>query len=329
MIGLRLSLALEKEGLSLQPGARIAVFNPRAGADLSALPREACHILTGFRPDHDHFAGMGYECGVAPDGPYQAALVCASRARAQSRAAIAAAMDATQGPVIVDGQKTDGIDGLLKDCRKRTDVTGPVNKAHGKLFWITPGGEFGDWAAGAPTEAAPGFITAPGVFSADGIDPASEFLADNLPGKLGTHLADLGAGWGYLSARILERSDVQVLHLVEADHAALDCARQNIADARAQFHWADALNWRANAPLDGVIMNPPFHTTRAATPVLGRGFIAAAATVLKPSGQLWMVANRHLPYEAALNDAFAEVTEFAGNARFKLLHARRPSRQRH
>jgi 16S rRNA (guanine1207-N2)-methyltransferase len=57
-------------------------------------------------------------------------------------------------------------------------------------------------------------------------------------------------------------------------------------------------------PYDAILSNPPFHTGRRADPGLGRAFISAAARMLKPSGKFIMVANRHLPYEDALKDAF-------------------------
>jgi len=71
-------------------------------------------------------------------------------------------------------------------------------------------------------------------------------------------------------------------------------------------------------------MNPPFHTGRAAEPSLGRAFIAAASRMLAPHGKLWMVANRHLPYEQALRDQFRNVDEIAGDGAFKVFHANRP-----
>src|SRR6056297_745716 len=321
---IRLSLALEAGDVVLPEAARIAVFAPRAGDDLSPLPMGCCHVITGFRPDHDYFAGLGYACAIAPEGRYGAALVCLPRAKARARALIAEAVAVTDGPVIVDGAKTDGVESLLKACRKRASVTGPVNKAHGKLFSFPAGPGFEDWAAHGTDTIEGGFVTAPGVFSADGIDPASRFLADHLPVKPGKSVADLGGGWGYLSARILERADIQVLHLVEADHAALDCARRNIADPRAVLHWEDVTRWRPEAALDTVVTNPPFHAGRAADPDLGRAFIAAAAAMLKPGGQLWLVANRHLPYETAMGAQFRSVEEVAGDARFKILHGKGP-----
>jgi 16S rRNA (guanine1207-N2)-methyltransferase len=116
--------------------------------------------------------------------------------------------------------------------------------------------------------------------------------------------------------------------MVEADKAALDCAQRNVSDPRVIAHWADARDWTPDAPLDGVVMNPPFHSTRKAEPALGQAFIATAARVLAKHGQVWMVANRHLPYERDLTSRFHTVTELGGDTRFKVLHASRPSRAR-
>ncbi|PVA10825.1 MFS transporter [Pelagivirga sediminicola] len=327
MTGLRLSLALDG-GLALPEDARVAVFEPTEDSDLSALPAAMCHVITGNKPASDHFAALGYTCNTQPEGRYGAALVCLPRAKDRARALMAGAADVTDGPVIVDGLKTDGIESALKACRARATCHGPINKAHGKLFWMDPAPDLGDWRAGPPRDIGEGFVTAPGVFSADGIDPASRALADHLPEALGAHVIDLGAGWGYLSRRALERGSIAQIDLVESDHAALSCARQNVADPRARFHWENALRWRPESAADTVLMNPPFHTGRSADPALGRAFIAAAAAMLKPAGQLWMVANRHLPYERAMASHFADVTEApGGDARFKLLHARRPLRK--
>ncbi|MCP9482846.1 class I SAM-dependent methyltransferase [Shimia sp. CNT1-13L.2] len=321
----RLTLAIEDNGLTLPEAGEIAVFAPRAGFDLSALPRERCRVIQPLRPDYEAYERAGYACDVAESGHYAAALVCLPRAKKQAHDLIARAV-ACADVVIVDGQKTEGSDSILKECRKRAEVAGVVAKAHGKLFWFS-GGDFADWVA-PEWQEVDGFLTRAGVFSADGIDPASKMLAAALPAKLGRNVADLGAGWGYLSRDILSRESVETLYLVEADHAALDCARKNVEDARAAFHWADVTRWEARARMDSVVMNPPFHTGRSAEPALGVAFIEAAARMLAPSGQLWMVANRHLPYETALNAAFGQVEEIAGDGRFKVLHASRPSRAR-
>ena len=105
---------------------------------------------------------------------------------------------------------------------------------------------------------------------------------------------------------------------------AVEAARANISDPRAVFHWADATGFRPDRPLHFIVMNPPFHRGRAADPAIGQGFVRAAAGMLAPSGVLWMVANRHLPYEDVLNAAFGEVAEAGADRAFKVLRASRP-----
>lgn len=319
----RFPLALEA-GLVLPSEGIIAVYGPRAETDLSDLPKDRLVLVTGFKPDVDAFQARGYQCQTqSPQAA--AAIVVLPRAKALARAMIEQAAKAPL--VVVDGQKTDGVESVLKEIKKRERVAGTISKAHGKLFWFNPTSDYADWQS--RPMMVDGFVTRPGVFSADGIDPASALLIQHLPSNLTGRLADLGAGWGYLSARLLaDRPGINEMHLVEADATALDCARENVPDDRAQFHWADATTWISPVRLDMVIMNPPFHVGRAAEPDLGRAFIAAAAAALAPNGQLWLVANRQLPYEAALAAHFAHVVEAGGDKRFKILHAQRPTRQR-
>ncbi len=325
----RIDIALESGVFSIPPSGVIAVLRPRAGDDLSALPKDRVEVVTGFRPDHDHFAVQGYRTLAEAEGPWAAAVVCLPRARAAARALIALASAGVTpgGPVAVDGQKTDGIDSALKELRGRVDLSEPVSKAHGKLAVFAAGADFADWRA-RPAELPGRFVTLPGVFSADGSDRGSEMLAAALPADLGGYIADAGAGWGWLSQAILTHPKVKRLDLIEAEAEALNCARQNVADERARFHWADATTFRPDRLLDHVVMNPPFHTGREADPNLGLNFIRAAARWLAPSGALWMVANRHLPYDRALPDLFREVREIGGDGAFRLTRAAFPVRKR-
>ncbi|MEX0348855.1 MAG: methyltransferase [Paracoccaceae bacterium] len=322
-MSIRLDLARDS-GLNLSDA--LSVLLPTPAQDLSGLLKTA-ELVQPFKPFHDHFAAQGFSCTQASDAPCEDIILFVPRAKAQARGLLHQACQRASGTVVVDGAKTDGIDSLLKEVRKRVTVEGPISKAHGKIFWFAADADaFSDWALTDVT-LAEGYQTVPGVFSSDGIDPASELLVAKMPDRPGARLADLGAGWGYFSSRLLDREGVRSIELVEADHTALDCARQNVTDPRARFHWADALNWTAPEPIDTVVMNPPFHTSRAADPALGRGFIAAAARALAPNGQLWMVANRHLPYEAALEAHFTRFEELGGDARFKIFNATRPRRR--
>lgn len=324
----RLSYALGSGGLVLPHSGKIALFGAPADDGLGGCDPSRIEVVQTFYPDHTAWQRRGIATSADAKGPYAAVIVTLPRARnlAQTRIAEASALT-PGGLVIVNGAKTDGIESIAKALRERLPVLGQVSKAHGKCLWFDGGADLSDWHFG-PTALTSGEITAPGVFSADGPDPASQALAAALPETLKGRFADLGAGWGWLSNQVLKRPGVTELHLVEADKAALDCARANVTDDRAEFHWNDATNWTPTAPLDGVVMNPPFHQGRKADPHIGRAFIAASARMLAPNGQVWLVANRHLPYESALTDAFRETSEIGGDTRFKILHAARPLRTR-
>lgn len=328
---LRLELAFEG-GLTLPATGAIAVLAPRAGESLAPLPRERVQVMTPHFPDHAAFTAQGYACARSIAPGVAAVLVCLPRARAEALDMIAEACALTEGPVIIDGQKTDGVDAILKALRSKVSVSEPVSKGHGKIFWFpSPGAAaLAAWrdapvtlvdAAGQP------FQTRAGLFSADGVDPGSALLAGALPDTLAGEAVDLGAGWGFLSAALLARAPrIKALHLVEADARALDCARLNVTDPRAVFHWADATLPLPGIQVDIVVMNPPFHTGRKGQPGLGIAFIRAAAALLRPAGQLWLVANRHLPYEAAMTASFRRHSEVAGTAAFKILLGEGPVR---
>lgn len=324
----RLEMALESGLWPLPAEGIIAVIRPRVGDDLSALPKARVQVVTGFKPDAEWFEGRGYAVVTRAAGPYAAAVVCLPRARAQGQALIAeaAAQVVPGGPVAVDGQKTDGIDAMLKDLHGRVALSEAFSKAHGKIAVFPAGPGLQDWAA-RPAEVE-GFQTVAGVFSADGVDRGSALLAGCLPAEMKGKVADLGAGWGYLARAVLARPGVKECHLVEAEADALDCARVNVPDPRAEFHWADATTLRLPKLMEHVVMNPPFHAGRDADPALGLGFIGAAARALAPDGVLWLVANRHLPYDRALKTLFREVQEIGGDGAFRVTRAAFPVRTR-
>ncbi len=275
------------------------------------------------QPEHAGFARVA-EMRERIEGPAGSVVVSLPRERAAARDRIARAA-ALGCPVLVDGQKVDGIDSLLKELRGRATIGTVISKAHGKIFALGPA-DLSDWLA-EPARNDAGWLTPPGGFSPGAVDPGTALLTAALP-PLDGHVVDLGAGWGALSAAVLTSAKVKHLDLVEAHRPSLDCARVNVPDPRAAFHWADATSWTPERGADHVVANPPFHKGRKGDPDLGRAFLATAARVLSPRGRLWLVANRHLPYEAALATLFTEVEELPGSSAFKLFRAARPRRRR-
>jgi 16S rRNA (guanine1207-N2)-methyltransferase len=316
----RLALAVDA-GLIDSRHGRVVAFRPPSGEALAPLDPARTVVVHGARTVHDRLEAEGWEVVLAASGRFDAAIVFLPRERTLARDLVAEAAALTDGTILLDGAKADGIEAMLREVRSRAQVGAVMSKAHGKIFAATDG-DFADWRAAPATIGT--FRVAPGLFSADAPDPGSVALAAALPPLRGA-VADLGAGWGYLSARVLASDAVSRLHAVEVEHAGAECLRANFADPRVEVHWADATQWSPPHPLDAVVMNPPFHDGRRPDPTLGRAFVTAAGRILSRRGELWMVANRHLPYEDDLRRAFAEIREIEGDTAYKVIHARGPT----
>jgi 16S rRNA (guanine1207-N2)-methyltransferase len=330
----RLALAHRAGALGLPEAGRIAVLGAGETALYGLVGRERFVCQQADRPLHDLLTAQGL--AVAPGDPAEAAaaIVVATRARAETLGMVARALGLVPAgaPVVVAGAKTDGIDALMRQIGSVLPLEGAMSKAHGRVLRVRRPAELPgpvhDWADDAALRPnADGFLSAPGMFSHAHADPGSRRLAQHLEGRLAGRVAEFGAGWGWLAVQALAgNAAVESLDLHEADARALEAARRNVTDARARFHWSDVTRLGAGATYDWVITNPPFHRSREAEPALGAAFVAAAARVLRPGGRLLMVANRSLPYEAPLARAFREVTPLAEDAAFKVILAAHPAR---
>lgn len=309
------------KGLVEFPESLLAI-RPVASAGLARF--SSVTIEQGFYPAAKLLESAGFTVLPRVDGRFALVLVNLTRAKAENLANIARAALMSDGLVMVDGAKTEGIESLLKAAKKITPVE-VMAKAHGKVFWFQATPMPQEWLdKGKMAENSAGFMTAPGMFSYEKIDRGSALLAPYLAALSG-RVADLGAGWGWLAKQAL-CPDVSELVLYEAEYSALAAARLNLVDARVRFEWADVLTLPKQALFDVVISNPPFHHARAADPSLGVGFIEAAANLLKPKGRMLLVANSHLPYERPLGRVFRKVEMLEQGQGFKLFEASSPKR---
>ncbi|RWB78903.1 MAG: class I SAM-dependent methyltransferase [Mesorhizobium sp.] len=311
--------------------ARVLFLGAEPGFRLPEGFDAALHLVQGFRPHFRALQASGYTVTPRVEGQgYDMALVLAGRHRGQNELRIAEALERITpgGLIAVAGGKDDGIDSLRKRINALAPLEGHLPKHHGVAFWFRRAGTEAaeTLRAGNPDLVVEGgFKTAPGMFSFDRIDAGSKLLVASLPNDLKGNVADFCAGWGYLAAQVLQRSQgLTALDLYEADFEALEAARLNVRGAiEPRFFWIDLLTEAAERRYDAIVMNPPFHSGRAAEPGIGAGIIRAASKALKPGGRLLMVANRQLPYEQVLFAAFASHAEIARDGMFKVFSARR------
>ncbi|TPL05160.1 MULTISPECIES: class I SAM-dependent methyltransferase [unclassified Mesorhizobium] len=322
----------EAEALPLpRKDASVLFLGAEPGFRLPAGFDAALHLVQGFRPHFRTLQASGYAVTPRAEGTgFDQALVLAGRHRGQNEQRVADAIERTVpgGLIAVAGGKEDGIDSLRKRINALASLEGHLPKHHGVAFWFRRTGTeaAATLRAGNPDLVVDGgFKTTPGMFSFDRVDAGSKLLAAHLPGDLKGNLADFCAGWGYLAAEVMQGSQgLTSIDLYEADFEALEAARLNVHGAiEPRFFWIDLLTEAVERRYDAIVMNPPFHSGRAAQPDIGAGMIRAASKALKPGGRLFMVANRQLPYEQVLSTAFASHTEIARDGMFKVFSARR------
>ncbi|MEM9428878.1 MAG: class I SAM-dependent methyltransferase [Pseudomonadota bacterium] len=284
---------------------------------------------------HRRLTARGVTMDPTEDSAADTALLTLDRHRDRARADVARGLRRLRpgGTLLIDGAKTDGVDALLRRIRTHLPLDGVLPKSHGKVAWLTrpaeTPAELLAWSRfAAPQQNWSGYVTAPGMFSHEKVDAGTQILADRITGPLSGRIADLGAGWGALTALILPKlAEDAEIELVDTDRAALQVALENTKDPRVKTVWQDVTQLDPdNGAFDTVVSNPPFHEGRAADPTLGVAFIRAAARLLKPKGVLWLVANRHLPYEKTLDAAFRTWEEAGSPGAFKVLRAQAPKR---
>ena len=129
-----------------------------------------------------------------------------------------------------------------------------------------------------------------------GVSPASTTLAQlTIDDPVGSAL-DLGTGCGVQSLHLSTHAG----HLTATDvnPRCLDLARLTAALNRidVDFRAGSLYEPVADESFDLIVTNPPFHIGAAKDSRPTLAMIRAAASVLRPGGEMWMVFNSHLPY---------------------------------
>jgi len=328
--------ALETLMLPFSEGLHV----PTRALFLGAAPHPALNAwpdVIGWQPLKplaDAWNQAGFErVDDPPEGKWPLVLVLPGKSRDETLAWFALAQErlAPGGKIVCAMPNTAGAGRFEKELASATGAVNSLQKHKCRVFHATDDGTwklevFAAWGPLAEQREIPGtgFYTQAGVFSSQHIDPGSRLLADHIPPGLRGNVADLGAGWGYLTDAALRRCPgISQLDLFEADSRALACAQRNLSNHAARvlgFHWHDVTSGLPRT-YDAILMNPPFHTGVAADVTLGRTFLTTAAASLTRGGKLLLVANRQLPYEAVLDACRLAWRKVAEDQTYKLLFA--------
>jgi 16S rRNA (guanine1207-N2)-methyltransferase len=327
-----LFLPLEDGAIDWPANASALFLRARSGDALDDISRDKLVCEQSFKPAYDALIRAGFAMRT-DNAPSPLTLVLPPRQREESRALLARAIvETAQGGIVMAAvSNNEGAKTVEGDLKALAGNISSQSKNKCRVFWATVDSARNDQALidewlqlDAPREIDSGFTSRPGLFAWDHIDGGSKLLADHLPKTFKGKVADLGAGFGYLSDEVLmQNPGITHLDAIEAEGRAVEMARLNLEKYgdRVTCHWLDATKVLPDT-YDAIISNPPFHVTdRSDRHDVGKAFITSAAKALTSSGQLWIVANRHLPYEETLEASFKHVNLVAQNNFYKVFKA--------
>jgi 16S rRNA (guanine1207-N2)-methyltransferase len=170
------------------------------------------------------------------------------------------------------------------------------------------------------------------AFAGTKIDIGTRYLLEFLDrmNPAATRAVDLGCGTGVLAAT-LARSRPQLSVLATDESAAavsstLATVAANGLTDRVTVLRDDAMSTLADASVDLIACNPPFHLGTSVSTWASVKLFRAAGRVLKPDGQLWTVFNSHLPYLSQLNRAVGPTHVIGRNPKFTVTVSTRSAR---
>lgn len=330
----------ESGELTLTSNNDVLFLRARAGSWMHRHDVRDWRAVQSFKPAADalerHVTRI--DAAAADDRRHALVLLLPPRQRDEARALFAQALDhvADDGIIVASIANNEGARSGQDDLERLAGPLRQLSKHKCRVFWTLAGNRIDNqlhtqWRALDDVQViGDGWLSRPGLFAWNRIDAASALLAAQLPDNLRGTAADLGAGFGYLSAELLRRcAGITAIDLYEAEARALEPARRNLDrvamesdrdEAKIDVIWHDVATGLPKR-YDVIVSNPPFHQGRADLPGLGQRFIDVAADALHRDGQLWLVANRHLPYETTLSARFTDVRTVALEDGYKVFHA--------
>ena len=224
----------------------------------------------------------------------------------------------------VAGANDAGGKSIGKACAALTASAEKTDSARHCSLWhldLKPGGDF-NWLKQARSFqfAGQAYLTLPGVFNHGTLDAGTALLLEHLPAPAHGRLLDLGCGSGVIGLSMKAREPALQVTLADVDAFAVRSSQLNSMrlNLEADIRPSDCLQ-NIDGRFDYIISNPPFHQGKETNYRFARQLFLQGRQHLTADGQIWIVANRHLPYEEWAREAFREADVMAQENGFKLI----------
>lgn len=251
--------------------------------------------------------------------------------------ALAGALLADGGRLVLVGEKREGIAGAARQLQAMAPDAGKVDSARHCQVWTARPPQTGTpfdldaWLQWHEVEAAGVHIRVagmPGIFSDGRLDEGTARLLDSLAEQPPRGpVLDFACGAGVIGAWLQARyPDLGPVDGVDVQSQAVVCARQTYQHngAAGQIVASDGLPAELGR-YRTIVTNPPFHSGVRTDTSMTERFLREARRHLAPGGELRLVANRFLPYQPLLEQCIGECRVLSEDRRFAVYQARVPS----
>lgn len=168
------------------------------------------------------------------------------------------------------------------------------------------------------------------VFSREQLDQGSRFLLSQysaLPAA--RDVIDLACGNGILGIRYQSLHESASVQFIDESYMAIASTRENFSNAfpgledHAQYFVSDGLSGHSAECADLILCNPPFHQQHVIGERIANEMFRDSKRCLRRGGELWVVANRHLPHAESLKRLFGQCRLVGSNKKFNVLRAKK------
>lgn len=317
-----------------QPWAHgsLLVIHP-GGGELAALPNASAWSFHAGHAACWEAAGRPAFCQIQPPdfSHYDGVLFLVAKEKELNQYLLEQLASLPTGtPVWFAGEKRSGIQPLMKHLPDWLQPPQKLASANHCLLFSSERNEQVHQSASIENYAKTitfelnqqqeSFVTLPGVFSREHIDPATLLLLQHIKDLPKGRGLDFACGAGVIAKQLA----AVATELMACDVSPIAIAASEITLANkpitTELHLADGIPDNAGQ-FDFIVSNPPFHTGQRTDYEIAREFISNARQHLNKQGVFRVVANRFLPWPEVIESVFGNCSVIADDGRYRVYHA--------